>query len=426
MKDILGIIEHKRLYVLVSILYALEDPSFKMTYFYANSSEELALQLFQAVERKIKGSDISERELIIDELRPVLQNLGAGTKHGTKQSYPNGALHELISKIDALLFEYHQNSQIDLTSIFFNVFLHYSTSGGSDLGIVLTPAHICNLFCDLANISENSRVLDICAGTGGFLTSALKRIMLDDDIGFSTKEKFRTSNIYGIEKDPTVFTIVALNMFINRDGKSQLQLGDAFNLKENIKKLDCTVGFLNPPFSDSIYSEISFVELMLDVLLPDSIGVAVVPVNASSSRTKLHPDGTMVKRRILEKHCLIASIQMPTNLFYPKGVETVVLVFRTGKVHRGETWIARYDDGYELIKHQKARTPTSSCPEIHESFIESYKNKRTTEYSFSKSLTYKDQWIYTLHEEVNYTIDKISLQETLNEYLSYLYMNHYC
>ena len=51
---------------------------------------------------------------------------------------------------------------------------------------------------------------------------------------------------------------------------------------------------------------------------------------------------------------------MPVNLFYPKGTETIILVFRTGEAYMGSAWFVKFDDGYELIKHQKTRTPGES------------------------------------------------------------------
>ncbi len=425
LRDVLGVIEHERLYVLGSILYALEDPIFRVSYPHTNNAKDLATFLFQTVERKVKGSNVKEKQLIIDELKPVLLGLGINEKRKLKEKYPNGILAQLIRDIDNILFEYHSNREIDLMSTFFNVFLSYSTSGGSDLGIVLTPTHITNLFCELADIKVNSKILDICVGTGGFLTSAWRKIALDEELTHSQKEAFRLANLYGIEKERNIYTIVALNMFINKDGKSNLLIGDAFELSKDVRSFECNVGFINPPYSDSIYSEIAFVELMLDNLLPNSVGVAIIPVNAVSGRTKKHADIHDVKKRILNKHSLIASIQMPSQLFYPKGTETIVLVFKTGVPNSSETWLAKYDDGFELIKHQKARTPTAQSKENYEYLIDSYRKRTETDFSFLKLMTENDQWVYTIHEDVNYFISESDLQETVNEYVSYLYLNGY-
>jgi type I restriction-modification system DNA methylase subunit len=214
-------------------------------------------------------------------------------------------------------------------------------------------------------------------------------------------------------------------MFINRDGKSHLYKGDCFSLKQEIKEFSCNVGFVNPPYSDSVYSEISFVELMLDSLLPDSIGVAIVPVNAVSSRTKKHSNLTEVKKRILQKHTLLASIQMPNNLFYPKGTETVILVFKTYKTHNQPTWFAKFDDGYELLKHQKTRTPTAKADEKYQNFLNAYRNMSETDFSFVERVNYEEQWIYTILKTHDYHIESKDLQKVVNEYLSYLFNNNY-
>ena len=424
LRNYLGVIEHERLYVLGSILFSLEDPIFKMSYAQANNDQDLSILIFQTLERKIKGSQIQYQDLIINELKPVLLGL-KDPKEKVKELFPNGALLELVKKIDNILFDFYKNSELDMISTFFNVFLSYSTSGGSDLGIVLTPSHITKLFCDLANVDLQSKLLDICAGTGGFLTSAWKKISLNNKISYSDKEYFRKNQIFGVEKEKSIYTIIALNMFINKDGHSNLMHGDAFTFKNKLKEYECTVGFLNPPYSDSVYPEISFVELLLDELLPKSIGVAILPVNAVSSRTKKHSNINPIKKRILQKHNLLASIQMPNNLFYPKGTETIILVFQTGQENSGKSWFAKFDDGYELIKHQKTRTPGKNTEQKYNIFIDAYRKRALTSFSFNKKITYEDQWVYTVLCDYDYQISSIDLQESVNDYISYLFQNLY-
>lgn len=425
LRNYLGVIEHERLYILGSILFALEDPIFKMSYAQINDDDQLSEFVFQTIERKVKGSKLDQKEIIINELKTVLLGLKGSTKEKVKELYPNGVFLELVKIVDNTLFDFYKNSELDMISTFFNVFLSYSTAGGSDLGIVLTPSHITNMFCDLVNLSLDSKVLDICTGTGGFLTSSWKKIALNPKFTYTEKEDFRKNNIFGIEKEKSIYTIVALNMFINKDGRSHLFHGDTFSLKSQIIDFECNTGFINPPYSDAIYSEISFVELMLDSLLPNSIGVAILPVNSVSSRTKKH-DNQEIKQKILSKNKLLASIQMPKNLFYPKGTETVILVFETGVSNdSNETWLAKFDDGYELIKHQKTRTPTEQVAVKYTDFLKKYKKKEKSDFSFNKEITYEHQWVYAVHFEPDYTIEIQDLQNTMNEYISYLFLNNY-
>lgn len=425
LRDYLGVIENKRLYVLGSILYALEDPAFKMAYSAYNNNAELSTFLYQTIERKIKNSELQNIQIIQDELKPAIEGLARAEKEGAKLEYPNGTLLHLISDVDRVLYDYYKNSELDLISIFFNVFLSYSTSGGSDLGIVLTPSHITKLFTRIAAVTNRSKILDPCAGTGGFLTSAWKHISLDCGYTFTQKERFRKNNLVGVEKDPSIYTIIALNMFLNKDGRSHIYNNDCFSLKEELKAKECNVGFINPPYSDEVYPEIGFVEMMLDCLLPDSIGVAVVPVNAVSSRTKKHTGIDAIKKRLLQKNQLVASIQMPEQLFYPKGTETIVLVFKTGRAHSGETWFATYDDGYKLIKQQKFRTPTEVSDAKQDELLDAYFERKETYFSFNKAVTASDQWVYTLHKKNNYSFGLQELQTSVNDYAAYLMQNRY-
>ena len=101
---------------------------------------------------------------------------------------------------------------------------------------------------------------------------------------------------------------------------------------------------------------------------------------------------------------------MPINLFYPKGTETIILVFRTGISNSGLTWLAKYDDGYELIKHKKTRTPTAKSGELYDQLLHAYDVKSETDFSFNKKMTCNDQWVYTVHEDVNYKITSLEQQ----------------
>lgn len=421
----LGVGEHERLYVLGSILYALEDQAFIVSYEHLNQSNDLSTLLFQTVERKVKGSGVKEKDLIINELKPVLLGLGNSDKDANSEKYPNGTLLYFIKMVRAILFSLHSSNESDFLTPFFNVFLSYSTKGGSDLGIVLTPQHITSLFCDIAEINLNSKILDTCAGTGGFLAAAWRSILYHSSYTNKQKDDFRRNNLYGIENNRRMYTILALNMFLNKDGKTHLYFDDCFNRSEQIKKTECNVGFINPPYSDELYSEISFIELMLDSLLPNSIGVAITSVNSVSNRTKKHNDVLDTKRRVLQKHSLIASIQMPNNLFYPKGTETVILVFRTGEKNITDTWFAKFDDGYELIKHQKTRTPSHNSNKKYEDLITAYRGLEETEFSFLKTINPTDQWIYTLHHDFKYNISDLHLQEKTNDFVAFLYGDHY-
>ena len=94
----------------------------------------------------------------------------------------------------------------------------------------------------------------------------------------------------------------------------------------------------------------------------------------------------------------------------------MVLVFRTGESNNSKTWLAKFDDGYELIKHQKSRTPTAKSNKKYHNIISAYEDKADTNFSFSKIMSEEDQWVYTLHQDVNYEIKDADLQELQETY----------
>jgi type I restriction enzyme M protein len=70
------------------------------------------------------------------------------------------------------------NEYFDILSHCYVEFLKYANND-SGLGIVLTPAHIAELFCDIANVNCNSVVFDNCCGTSSFLAAAMQKMVND-------------------------------------------------------------------------------------------------------------------------------------------------------------------------------------------------------------------------------------------------------
>lgn len=133
----------------------------------------------------------------------------------------------------------------DIIGEFYHEFLKYSTGDGKGLGIVLTPSHIADLFCELVlkmlrkeRFNQEDKILDICCGTGSFLVSALNKGM-------------NRENIYGIEINPDVFNLSLTNMILWGDGKSHIYRKDCFDkeIEKKLKNANCNIGFLNPPYS---------------------------------------------------------------------------------------------------------------------------------------------------------------------------------
>ena len=75
----------------------------------------------------------------------------------------------------------YTSSSEDYIGRFYGEFMSYSGGDGQSLGIVLTPKHITELFCDLAELKPSDKVLDPCCGTAGFLIAAMHYMLKETD-----------------------------------------------------------------------------------------------------------------------------------------------------------------------------------------------------------------------------------------------------
>lgn len=124
---------------------------------------------------------------------------------------------------------------VDVMGEFYTTFLRFTKGNAKEKGIVLTPKHITELFCDIAEyysdtkMTEDTKILDICCGTGAFLISALAKIK--DNISvqkISESEKAKKysqaqgKSLIGVERDPSMYALAYANMRFHGDGKSNL------------------------------------------------------------------------------------------------------------------------------------------------------------------------------------------------------------
>lgn len=124
---------------------------------------------------------------------------------------------------------------IDVMGEFYTTFLRFTKGNAKEKGIVLTPNHITELFCDIAEyysdkkLTEETKVIDICCGTGAFLISALARIKenisaqkiseTEKNNKYSSAQK---NSLIGVERDPSMYALAYANMRFHGDGKSNL------------------------------------------------------------------------------------------------------------------------------------------------------------------------------------------------------------
>ena len=109
----------------------------------------------------------------------ILKDRFAFIRTDTSLSTLKGVLVEIITDIKENIKDFIKTYEyFDVLGQLYIEFLRYANSD-KGLGIVLTPPHITEFMAELAEVNKNSVVYDNCAGTGGFLVSAMNLMIKD-------------------------------------------------------------------------------------------------------------------------------------------------------------------------------------------------------------------------------------------------------
>ena len=232
------------------------------------------------------------------------------------------------------------NGADDALGKFYETFLKYA-NGAKEMGIVLTPRHITKFAVDVVGVGPQDRIFDPACGTAGFLISALES-MRSRNRDASTQ--FQIDRLYGIEQRDDVYGLAIVNMIFRGDGKSNIHDGNCFDhgfwkrdkevwfsLGEEVPEgatKPFTKVFMNPPFKLSSNKETRFVEYGLSQTCEGGIMFVVLPfvvVGGSSCDAW--------RKRLLERHTLLASLKFDKNLFYPVAEATYALILKAHEPH---------------------------------------------------------------------------------------------
>jgi type I restriction-modification system DNA methylase subunit len=401
-------------------LIALRDTAFAKSYKFLTPAE-LPNEWLRAIKKEMDKADLpgSKKSTITQPYATIAAHPEIAKAH---KKYPKGVMNELVTRLNEKVWPfmsvYHD---FDVVGQFYGEFLKYTGGDKKALGIVLTPRHITELFALLANVNKNSKVLDICAGTGGFLIAAMHQMMRSATTE-AEKESIRKQRLIGVEQLPNMFTLAASNMILRGDGKANLHQSSCFDeaVTAAIKKLHCTVGLLNPPYSqkDEDLHEFYFIRHMLDCLKEGGTGVVVVPMSCAVGP---HP----MKAEILKQNTLEAVMSLPDELFYPVGTIPCVMVFTAGVPHETsarKSWFGYWKrDGFTKTKHRGRVDLHNEWPEIRSRWVESFRNRevRAGE-SVMRQVGASDEWCVEAYMETDYSkLTRDQFEKAIRDYAVY-------
>ena len=384
-------------------------------------------KIYKAIESNIKRANVTpetKRDKIlsqfavikdttkINEVEPVLKK--TPLRHYTQFLYDS-----IFKRV-----RFHSSAE-DYIGLFYGEFMSYSGGDGQSLGIVLTPKHITTLFCELLDLKPTDIVLDPCCGTGGFLIAAMHHMLLQAK-SEDQKRRIRQDQLFGLELQPHMFTIASTNMILRGDGKSNLNSWDF--LKQNPSELQqkqCTVGMMNPPYSQgskdnpSLY-EISFTEHLLDSMVEGGRVAVIVPQSSFTGKTKEEQN---YKNSILSHHTLEGVITLNKNTFYNVGTNPCIAVFTAHRKHPKDhlcKFINFEDDGFKVSKHI-GLVETPSAVDKRQHLLDVWRGKVEAPSKFCVTTTVEpdDEWLHAFYYFNDEIPTEADFERTMADYLTF-------
>lgn len=413
------ILESQRSLLISCILIALENPAFKASYKSHKTPQNLANALVQTVLNELESANISSKNL--ENLNIQFSFIKTDTSLSAKEKILKDLIDEIDENINSFIKTY---KYIDVLGQLYIEFLRYANSD-KGLGIVLTPPHITEFFSELGQVNKNTIVYDNCAGTGGFLISAMKKMIQDAKDDQETIKNIKANQLIGVEYQSHIFALAVSNMYIHQDGKTNITNGSCFDqeVMNKVKAQKPTVGFLNPPYKGdkNDTDELEFVLNNLECLVDGGTCIAIVPMQSALAQTgKVYE----LKKELLQKHTLEAVLSMPDELFFNSkvGVVSCIMVFTAHRPHLKdtETYFGYYkDDGFVKRKIQGRTDVYGKWKDIKKKWGTYFRNK-TEEPGFSvnKIVTADMEWCAEAYMETDYSkLTQEDFSKSIKEYV---------
>jgi len=426
----LKIKEDKRSLLVSGVLIALDNKDFYRDYVGLTSNKILSNTLVSTIQEQLKTEDLQG-----DKIDRLMENYNFLATHPSlikSQTSKNlKTLKELINDIDENINGYVRTYKYyDVLGQFYIEFLRYSNAD-KGLGIVLTPPHITDFFTDIVDIKTDDVVLDNCTGTGGFLVSAMKKMIAKCDGDLSQESNIKQKQLYGVEYQPEMYPLAVSNMFLHGDGKSNILSGSCFdeNIIKIIKEKKPTVGFLNPPYkSDKTdIEEFEFILNNLECLEKHSQCVAIIPMGCALAQSG---ERLRLKEELLSKHTLKAVFSMPNELFKNSkvGVVTCVMIFEAHipQAQNKKTFFGYFkDDGFYNKKTKGRFDYNKKWDGIKDNWLNLYINNEVkTGFSKIQKVLANDEWCAEAYMETDYsTLNENDFQDVLKKYIAFDVLN---
>ncbi|WP_281513933.1 HsdM family class I SAM-dependent methyltransferase [Phocaeicola sartorii] len=384
-------------------------------------------KIYEAIKSNLYRANVTpdtKRDKLLSQFSVIKDTTKINEKDNTLGKTPLKHYTEFLYNSIHKNIRYH-NSAEDYLGRFYGEFMSYSGGDGQTLGIVLTPKHITELFCELAQLKPTDKVIDPCCGTAGFLIAAMHKMvkMTDDEV---LRRSIKRDQLFGIELQSYMFTIATTNMILRGDGKSNLHNLDF--LRQNTNQLQlkgCTVGMMNPPYSQGSKTnpdlyEISFTEHLLDSLTEGARAIVIIPQSSVTGKSKEEQN---IKGNILKHHTLEGVITLNKHTFYGVGTNPCIAVFTAGIPHSKKhlcKFINFEDDGFVVSKHIGLEE-TVSAKDKRQHLLDVWFGRIEAETKFCVETTIEadDEWLHAFYYFNDEIPSEKDFENTMADYLTF-------
>ena len=426
-----GNLEEKNKPLVVSgILLALreiEHRNFSIDNLNGDSFKTDGQKIYGAIESNLNRANVSpqvKKDKLLSQFSIIKDDVKINEINSTLGKTPLKHFTEFLYKSIYQSIRYNDSAE-DYLGRFYGEFMSYSGGDGQNLGIVLTPKHITELFCDLLDLKPEDRVLDPCCGTAGFLIAAMHKMIKKTEDKIEIKN-IKKNQLFGIEEQSYMFTIATTNMILRGDGKSNLENKDF--LSENPAKLQlkgCTVGMMNPPYSmgsktnPALY-EINFINHLLDSIVEDGRVAVIVPQSTFTGKTK---EEKKIKEEILKNHTLEGVITLNKNTFYRIGTNPCIAIFTTHNPHSKNKmckFINFENDGYIVSKHI-GLIDDGSHKDKKQHLLDVWfgRNEAPTKFCVETTIEAGDEWLHSFYYFNDEIPNEEDFKKTVADYLTF-------
>lgn len=350
---------------------------------YDEKDYELRWSRFKDMDPEVMYKLFTKEKGVFNFLRNI------GVKNSAYSKFMKGATFmiptaRLLSQVVEMLSNIDMNDRDTKGDVYEYLLGKIATAGQN--GQFRTPRHIIRMMVNLAKPTIDDIIADPAAGTCGFLMSAgeyIREHYEKELFKDKAKEHFQDNMFVGMEFDPTMIRIGAMNLILHGIENPQLVDVDALSKANSSFEEKATLILANPPFKgsldreavdekilsivDSKKTELLFLALMIKGLKLGGRCAVIVPDGVLFGSSKAHQQ---IRKEIIDRQKLTAVISMPSGVFKPyAGVSTAILIFtKTNSGGTDNVWFYDMtDDGFSL-DDKRQPTRTSDIPDIEKRF----------------------------------------------------------